>query len=219
VALRYSRSGVETRTPKALFLMTSVACHESDPGRGGGGTSLRAFTSYEQCMETARGNGAYCVQNPWYLQYGGGLQTERPKRWPTSSARMPRGSEGDLPVRLFCRSATLFLSLRIQEMERIRPIDLVLFITNVNARPSIAHEISSFEDGSCCGIPGEFRMAAARMFTVDREWHWADLFLAADYALVSSDSGSSHLAIRRIEPPERATQSFAPPTFRADRNF
>jgi hypothetical protein len=33
------------------------------------------FTSYEQCMETARGNGAYCIQNPWYLQYGPGGQT------------------------------------------------------------------------------------------------------------------------------------------------
>jgi len=41
------------------------------------------FTSYEQCMLTARGNG-YCVQNPWYLQYGAGQrgldQSERPRR-------------------------------------------------------------------------------------------------------------------------------------------
>ena len=28
------------------------------------------FTSYEQCMETARGGGGECSQNPWYLQYG-----------------------------------------------------------------------------------------------------------------------------------------------------
>ena len=29
------------------------------------------FTSYAQCMMTAGpGTGAYCVQNPWYLQYG-----------------------------------------------------------------------------------------------------------------------------------------------------
>jgi len=35
-----------------------------------GGTSC-TFYSYEQCMQTARGNGAYCYQNPWYLQYGG----------------------------------------------------------------------------------------------------------------------------------------------------
>ena len=32
-----------------------------------GGTTC-AFDSFEQCMETARGNGAYCYQNPWYLQ-------------------------------------------------------------------------------------------------------------------------------------------------------
>src|SRR5438445_7644192 len=39
------------------------------------------------------------------------------------------------------------------EMEPIRPINLVLFIANVNSRPSIAHEISSLEDGSCGGCP------------------------------------------------------------------
>jgi Protein of unknown function (DUF3551) len=38
----------------------------------GGGTTNCSFSSYEQCMMTARGAGAYCVQNPWYLQYGGG---------------------------------------------------------------------------------------------------------------------------------------------------
>ena len=32
-----------------------------------GGTTC-AFGSFDQCMETARGNGAYCYQNPWYLQ-------------------------------------------------------------------------------------------------------------------------------------------------------
>jgi hypothetical protein len=36
-----------------------------------GGTNC-SFYSYAQCMETARGNGAYCYQNPWYLQYGSG---------------------------------------------------------------------------------------------------------------------------------------------------
>ena len=35
------------------------------------GTSC-VFTSYEQCMLTARGAGAFCVQNPWYLRYGDG---------------------------------------------------------------------------------------------------------------------------------------------------
>jgi hypothetical protein len=28
------------------------------------------FVSYEQCMETARGGGGSCMQNPWYLYYG-----------------------------------------------------------------------------------------------------------------------------------------------------
>ena len=37
---------------------------------GRGGTNC-GFNSYAQCMETARGAGAYCNQNPWYLQYGG----------------------------------------------------------------------------------------------------------------------------------------------------
>jgi hypothetical protein len=30
-----------------------------------------AFSSYQQCMLTARGAGGNCVQNPWFLQYGG----------------------------------------------------------------------------------------------------------------------------------------------------
>ncbi|HEY7664200.1 MAG TPA: DUF3551 domain-containing protein [Xanthobacteraceae bacterium] len=38
-----------------------------------------AFTSFEQCMMTARGGGGVCVQNPWYLQYG--------ERSPSSAAR------------------------------------------------------------------------------------------------------------------------------------
>jgi hypothetical protein len=28
------------------------------------------FASFEQCMQTARGGGGSCMQNPWYLQYG-----------------------------------------------------------------------------------------------------------------------------------------------------
>ena len=42
------------------------------------------FTSYEQCMWTARGAGARCYQNPWYMQYGSGQkvpdQDELPRR-------------------------------------------------------------------------------------------------------------------------------------------
>jgi hypothetical protein len=35
-------------------------------------TQSCTFTSYEQCMQTARGGGGECSQNPWYLQYGEG---------------------------------------------------------------------------------------------------------------------------------------------------
>ena len=37
------------------------------------------FNSFEQCMETARGGGGSCMQNPWFLQYG--------ERGPTSDNR------------------------------------------------------------------------------------------------------------------------------------
>jgi hypothetical protein len=40
-------------------------------GNNGGGTNC-GFVSYDQCMMTARGAGAWCVQNPWYLAYGQG---------------------------------------------------------------------------------------------------------------------------------------------------
>ena len=47
-----------------------------------GGTTC-AFSSYEQCMETARGNGAYCYENPWYLQSRGQVQGgDRPRSRP-----------------------------------------------------------------------------------------------------------------------------------------
>lgn len=46
-----------------------------------GGTTC-AFDSYAQCMETARGNGAYCYQNPWYSPgqaQGGDRPRSRPR--------------------------------------------------------------------------------------------------------------------------------------------
>jgi hypothetical protein len=47
-------------------------CVQYFSSRGNGATNC-GFTSYEQCMMTATpGSGAYCVQNPWYLQYGSG---------------------------------------------------------------------------------------------------------------------------------------------------
>jgi hypothetical protein len=38
------------------------------------------FASFEQCMETARGGGGSCMQNPWYLQYGERGQTTDAKQ-------------------------------------------------------------------------------------------------------------------------------------------
>jgi hypothetical protein len=38
------------------------------------------FVSFEQCMETARGGGGSCMQNPWYLQYGERGQTTDAKQ-------------------------------------------------------------------------------------------------------------------------------------------
>lgn len=46
-------------------------CVQYGGNNGDNGTTC-AFTSYEQCMMTARGSGGFCVQNPWYLQYGSG---------------------------------------------------------------------------------------------------------------------------------------------------
>jgi hypothetical protein len=46
-------------------------CVQYGGNNGDNGTTC-AFTSFEQCMMTARGSGGFCVQNPWYLQYGGG---------------------------------------------------------------------------------------------------------------------------------------------------
>jgi hypothetical protein len=56
-------------------------CVQYAGANGDNGTTC-AFTSYEQCMLTARGTGAYCVQNPWYVQYGSGQddKSERPRR-------------------------------------------------------------------------------------------------------------------------------------------
>jgi uncharacterized protein DUF3551 len=56
-------------------------------GASGDNGTTCAFSSYEQCMMTARGSGAYCVQNPWYLQYGSGQGSRA------------RAGEGDRPRR------------------------------------------------------------------------------------------------------------------------
>jgi Protein of unknown function (DUF3551) len=57
-------------------------CAQYTGGNGDDGMTC-TFASYEQCMLTARGSGAFCVQNPWYLQYGSGQgenKGERPRR-------------------------------------------------------------------------------------------------------------------------------------------
>jgi hypothetical protein len=61
-------------------------CVQYGGNDGDNGTTC-AFTSFEQCMMTARGSGGFCVQNHWYLQYGGGQkspestgQDRRPRR-------------------------------------------------------------------------------------------------------------------------------------------
>lgn len=47
-----------------------------------GGTSNCGFVSYEQCMMTARGNGAMCVPNPWYQGSGDRSQPQAPAARP-----------------------------------------------------------------------------------------------------------------------------------------
>ena len=61
-------------------------CAQYSSSNGDNGTNC-GFISYDQCMMTARGAGATCVQNPWYLQYGSGQKTsestahgERPRK-------------------------------------------------------------------------------------------------------------------------------------------
>ena len=49
-------------------------------GNNGGGTNC-GFISYDQCMMTARGAGAWCVQNPWYLAYGQGRSDRGRRVW------------------------------------------------------------------------------------------------------------------------------------------
>jgi uncharacterized protein DUF3551 len=53
-------------------------CAQYTGGSGDNGTTC-TFASYEQCMLTARGSGAYCVQNPWYSGQGEN-KGERPRR-------------------------------------------------------------------------------------------------------------------------------------------
>ncbi|MCC6777054.1 MAG: DUF3551 domain-containing protein [Hyphomicrobiales bacterium] len=56
-------------------------CAQYYGGDGNNGTTC-TFTSYDQCMMTARGSGAICVQNPWYRAEGRAADTK--------AARAPR---------------------------------------------------------------------------------------------------------------------------------
>jgi hypothetical protein len=49
-------------------------------GNNGGGTNC-GFVSYEQCMMTARGAGAWCVRNPWNVAYGQGRSDRGRRVW------------------------------------------------------------------------------------------------------------------------------------------
>ena len=49
-------------------------------GNNGGGTNC-GFVSYEQCMMTARGAGAWCVRNPWNAAYGQGRSDRGRRGW------------------------------------------------------------------------------------------------------------------------------------------
>lgn len=48
-------------------------CVQYGGSAGDNGTTC-TFTSFDQCMMTARGGG-FCVQNPWYLAYGSGQKS------------------------------------------------------------------------------------------------------------------------------------------------
>jgi hypothetical protein len=67
------------RTALALLALTALAALDLRPAAGenrpwcfqdtGKGATSCGFTSFEQCMMTARGLGGICKQNPSYLQY------------------------------------------------------------------------------------------------------------------------------------------------------
>lgn len=65
---------------------------------GRGGTTC-AFDSYAQCMETARGSGAYCSQNPWYLQSHGQVPSAEVPSAKVPNAKVSRAevSRADRP--------------------------------------------------------------------------------------------------------------------------
>ena len=67
-------------------------CVQYGGNDGDNGTTC-AFTSFEQCMMTARGGGGSCVQNPWYLAYGSGQKS------PESTGQGNGPSDADAALR------------------------------------------------------------------------------------------------------------------------
>jgi len=53
----------------------------SGGGMGGGGTNC-GFTTFEQCMETARGLGSFCQRNTQYVPPPGPHPYTRQRRYP-----------------------------------------------------------------------------------------------------------------------------------------
>jgi hypothetical protein len=74
---RVRRAGVgraRNRCPTGRCGIYRPWCVQYGGNDGDNGTTC-AFTSFEQCMMTARGGGGFCVQNPWYLAYGSGQKS------------------------------------------------------------------------------------------------------------------------------------------------
>jgi hypothetical protein len=67
-------------------------CVQYGGNDGDNGTTC-AFTSFEQCMMTARGGGGSCVQNPWYLAMAAAGKA------PKAPARATAPSDADAALR------------------------------------------------------------------------------------------------------------------------
>jgi Protein of unknown function (DUF3551) len=55
-------------TPPSAAMVLYPWCVNYGGGKEGGAQNC-GFTSRQQCELTRRGNGGFCVQNPWYQPY------------------------------------------------------------------------------------------------------------------------------------------------------
>jgi len=79
-------------------------CVQYGGNDGDNGTTC-AFTSFEQCMMTARGGGGSCVQNPWYQAYGSGQKGPMSRQPAPAAVRSSaRGAAFVLDVFLLMRN-------------------------------------------------------------------------------------------------------------------